>query len=144
MIIVITLDLPVLIPNQITIRRGARFAVVTAIGSFPITKFLRVDIRKREVRHVQFAELRLLLRLVLPIAQAEAKKSDLVTVAFATFAFEMSGVVPPFGFEVWMRVMILGKSDLAAGQSQLVLKSGTEMLTLPSPILGEAKNQGDE
>src|SRR5690349_24703041 len=125
MIIVITLDLPVLIPNQITIRRGARFAVVTAIDSFPITEFLRVDIRKREVRHVQFAELRLLLGLALTIAQPEAKKSDLVTVAFATFAFEMSGVVPPFGFDVWMRVMILGKTNLAAGQSQLISEAGT-------------------
>src|SRR5690242_16146282 len=140
----IAFDLPILVPNEIAIGSSAGFAVVTAIDSFAITKSLRVDIRKREVRHVQFAELRLLLGLVLPIAQAEAKESDLVTVAFATFAFEMSGVIPPFGFEVWMRVMILGKRDFAAGQSQLVLKPGTEMLTLPSPILGEGKNQGNE
>src|SRR5690349_9031114 len=143
MIIAIACDIPILVPNQITIRQSTRFAVVTAIDSLPVAKFLGVNIGKRKVRHVQFAEGRLLLGLVLPIAQAKAKKSDLVAVARAALSFEMSGVIPPFGFEVGMRVMILGKSDLAAGQSQLIRESGSEprTLTLPSPRTGEGKNQ---
>src|SRR6476660_911967 len=143
MIIVIALDLPVLIPNQITVRRCARFAVVTAIDSLTVMKFLGVNIGKREMRHIQFAERRLLLGLVLPIAQAETKKSHLVAVALAAFGFQMSGVIPPFGFDAWVRVMIVGKSDLAAGQGQLIREARDVVpaLTLPSPRTGEGNNQ---
>ena len=56
--------------------------------------------------HIEFAEERRFFDLILPVTQAEAKKRYLVAVAFGSAGFEMAGVVPPFGFEIRMGIMI--------------------------------------
>jgi hypothetical protein len=54
----------------------------------------------------------------------------------------MSGVVPPFGLEIGMRVMIGREREFTAWQCELISEIGSERLalTLPSPGTGEGKN----
>jgi hypothetical protein len=60
----------------------------------------------------------------LPIAHAKAKESDLIAVAFATFAFQVAGVIPPLGLEVGMSIVVCRKRQFTPGQRKLVTETG--------------------
>src|SRR4030095_13974638 len=151
MIPLVALNLPVFVPNPIAIRRRAGFVAVTAIDALAKNKLLRRDVRKRKVGHVKFTEQRLLFYFLLSITHAEAKEGNLIAVAFAAFALQMTRVVPPLGLVVGMGIMIRGESELAPGKSELIGEAGTDQqqaqqncdqaawitLPLPSPVEGE-------
>ena len=58
------------------------------------------------------------------VAQAEAKKSHLITVVLARLGFQVARVVPPLGFEVGMGEVVRRKGKLSSRHSEPVGEAG--------------------
>ena len=134
-IFLIARNFPVLVPDMEAIGRRAGFVAVAAhagvagnaaIDSLAESKLLGANVRQGEMRHVKLVEERRLFTIFLAVAQAEAKKRHLITVAPATLGFQVAGVVPPLGFEIGVGIVIGRKNQLSPGQGELVGEPGSE------------------
>ena len=125
MVVPIALDSPVFVPYIKTLDLGAGPVTEAAIDPLTKEKISGIDVRKREMRHVQFGkERRVVFDVFLTIAHAEAKECYLITEALTAFRLKMAGIVPPFGPEIRMGKVIGRKRQGPSGESELICESG--------------------
>src|SRR5687768_2482461 len=116
MVISIAFHRPVFVPDKETVGLGASPVANTAIDALAKKKIPARNVRKSEMRHVQFSkQRRFLFDVGLSFPDAESKKCHLIPEAAAAFRLKVAGVVPPFGFEIRMGIVIGRKRQGSAG-----------------------------
>ena len=114
-------NFPILILYEIAVHGSPCLVTIATARSLPEVKFFRLLIGKRKMGHVEIGKERgIFLLFALPVAQAKAKECHLIAVALTAFSFQMACVVPPFGLEIRMGEMILGKGEFPSRQSGLI------------------------
>jgi len=91
--------------------RRAGLIVEPSVDALAKMKSFLLDVREGEMGHVEIGENDggNFIVFVLPIANPEAKKSDLIAVVLAAFSLQVTRVVPPLRSEIGVRVVIGGK-----------------------------------
>src|SRR5438105_7498399 len=87
-----------------------------AIPLFGITELLAIDVRDREMRQREIAQVPVALHRLARRNDAHAKKRDLESVTMPAVGAQMPGVVPPFRAVLVMRAVVARKLELVAGK----------------------------
>ena len=125
-IFLVAFNFPVLVPDPKAIGRRAGGIAVATLYSFAEGKLLGANVRQREMRHIKLVEERRFFAIGLPVAQSKAKKRHLVAKALAALRVEMTGVIPPLGFEIGVRIVIGRETQRSPRQGELVGKTASK------------------